>query len=134
MLTTPNRFHLFRSVRSRSRFESGVGGHGVADAQREGRRLGFVLPGVAQSHDYWVKYDRRQLCTQVWSLSSFKVNRQLLTNDMNQVWSVSLLMTSLTDLANEGLSELTQRPSLTWAVSSSSAETTEGPGFFLVKF
>ena len=43
---------------------------------------------------------------QVWSLSSFKVSRQLLTNDSNQVSSVSLLMTSSTALANEGLFEL----------------------------
>ena len=49
---------------------------------------------------------------QVWSLSGFKVSRQILTNDLNQVLSVCLLMTSLTALANEGLSELTWRPSL----------------------
>ena len=71
---------------------------------------------------------------QVWSLSSFKVSRQLLTNDLNQVSSVSLLMTSSTALANEGLFELTRRPSLTRAVSSSFAETTEEPGCSQVKF
>ena len=71
---------------------------------------------------------------QVWSLSSFKVSCQLLTNDLNQVSSVSLLMTSSTALANEGLFELTRRPSLTRAVSSSFAETTEEPGCSQVKF
>ena len=48
---------------------------------------------------------------QVWSLSSVKVGRQLLTNDLNQVSSVSLLMTAWTALANEGLFELTRHPS-----------------------
>ena len=37
---------------------------------------------------------------QVWSLSRFEVSRQLLTNDLNQVSSVSLLMTASTALAN----------------------------------
>ena len=54
---------------------------------------------------------------QVWSLSSQKVSCQLLTDDLNQVSCISLLMTSSTALANEGLFELTLRPSLTWAVS-----------------
>ena len=40
---------------------------------------------------------------QVWSLSSFKASRQLLTNDLNQVSSFSLLMTASTALTNEGL-------------------------------
>ena len=71
---------------------------------------------------------------QVWSLSSFKVSCQLLKNDLNRVSSVSLLMTSSTALANEGLFELTRRPSLTRAVSSSFAETTEEPGCSQVKF
>ena len=59
-------------------------------------------------------------------LASFKEN-------LNQVSSVSLLMTSSTALANEGLFELTRRPSLTWAVSLSFAETTEEPGCSQVK-
>merc|ERR1711951_191978 len=54
-------------------------------------------------------------------LASFK-------EDLNQVSSVSLLMTSSPALANVGLFELTRRPSLTRAVSSSFAETTEEPG------
>merc|ERR1711923_572986 len=70
---------------------------------------------------------------QVWSLSSFKVSRQLLANDLHQVSSVSLLMTSLLALANEGLFELTRRPSLTRAVLLSFAETTEEPGCSQVK-
>ena len=41
-----------------------------------------------------------QQVTQVWSLSSFEVSSQLLKNDLNQISSVSLLMTSLTALAN----------------------------------
>ena len=57
---------------------------------------------------------------------SFKEN-------LNQVSSVSLLMTSSPALANEGLFELTRRPSLTRAVSLSFAETTEEPGFSQVK-
>ena len=60
-------------------------------------------------------------------LASFKEN-------LSQVSSVSLLMTSSTALANEGLFELTRRPSLTRAVSSSFAETTEEPGCSQVKF
>ena len=43
---------------------------------------------------------------QVWSLSTFNVSRQVLKVDLNQLWSVSLLMTSLTALTNEGLFEL----------------------------
>ena len=42
---------------------------------------------------------------QAWSLSSFKVSRLLLTNDLNQVSPVSLLMTAI-----KGLFELTLRP------------------------
>ena len=61
---------------------------------------------------------------QVWSLSSLKVSRQVSANNLNQVSSVSLLMTSSTALANKGLFELTRRPLLTWAVLSF-AETTE---------
>ena len=66
---------------------------------------------------------------QVGSLSSFKVSRQLLTNDLNQVSSVSLLMTASTALANEGLFELTEHPLLRRAISSSFTETAEdSPG------
>ena len=54
-------------------------------------------------------------------LACFKEN-------LNQVSSVSLLMTSSTALANEGLFELTRRPSLTRAVSLSLAETAKEPG------
>ena len=63
--------------------------------------------------------------TLVGSLSSFKVSCQVLMNDLNQVLSVSLLMTSSMALANEGLFELTLRPSLTWSVLSLLVETTE---------
>ena len=45
---------------------------------------------------------------QVWSLSSFKVSRQVLMTDLNQVSSVSLLITASVALANEGLFELTR--------------------------
>ena len=41
--------------------------------------------------------------TQVWSLTSVEMSCQLLTNDLNQVSSVSLLMTSWMALADEGL-------------------------------
>ena len=54
--------------------------------------------------------------------------------ELNQVLSVSLLMSALTALTNEGLFELTRRPLLTWAVLSSFAETTEEPGCSQVKF
>ena len=70
---------------------------------------------------------------QVWSLSSLEVRRQLSTNDLNQVSFVSLLMTSLTVFTNEGLFELTRRPSLTQAVSLSFAETTKVSGGSHVK-
>ena len=66
--------------------------------------------------------------SQVWSLSSFEVSRQLLINDLNQVSSVSLFMTALMALTNEGLFELARRPSLTQAVSLSLTETTKEPG------
>ena len=69
---------------------------------------------------------------QVWSLSSFKVSRQLLTNYLNQVSSVSWLRTSSMALANEGLLELTQRPSLAWAVLLSFAKTTKGVSFCFI--
>ena len=39
-----------------------------------------------------------------------EVSRQLLMNDLNQVSSVSLLMTTSTAPANEGHFELTRRP------------------------
>ena len=70
---------------------------------------------------------------QVWSLSGLKVSWQVLRENLNQVSSVSLLMTASTALANEGLFELTRRPSLTRAVSLSFAETTEEPGYSQVK-
>ena len=59
-------------------------------------------------------------------LASFKEN-------LNQVSSVSLLMTSSTALANEGLFELTRPPLLTLAVSLSLVKTTEEPGCSQVK-
>ena len=62
---------------------------------------------------------------QVWSLSNFKVSRQLLVNGLNLVSSVSLLKTASTALANEGLFKLTQHPSLTQAVLLSFFETIE---------
>ena len=49
---------------------------------------------------------------QVWSLSSFEVIHQPLTNDLNQVLSVFLLVISSTALANNGLHELTHVSSL----------------------
>ena len=52
---------------------------------------------------------------------------------LNQVSPVSLLMTALTALVNEGLFELTRRPSLTRAASLSFAEPTEEPGCSQVK-
>ena len=65
---------------------------------------------------------------QVWSLSSIEVSCELLTNDLNEVSSVSLFMTSLTPLAKKWLFELTQQPSLTWAVSLTFSKPTEEPG------
>ena len=70
--------------------------------------------------------------TQVGSLSSSKVSRQLLMNDLNQVSSISLLMTASTALANKGLFELTRRPSLA-RVSLSFEEINEEPGCCQVK-
>ena len=49
---------------------------------------------------------------QVWSLSSFDASRQLLTNDLDQVSSVSLHMTSSTAIPNKGLFMLTRRGAL----------------------
>ena len=46
---------------------------------------------------------------QVWSLPSSEVSCQLLTNDLNQVSSVSTLLTSSTSLVNKELFELTLR-------------------------
>ena len=53
--------------------------------------------------------------------------------NLNQVASISLLITSSTALANKGLFELTRRPSLTPAVSLSFTETTEEPSSSQVK-
>ena len=53
--------------------------------------------------------------------------------NLNQVLSDSLPMTSLTALANEWLFELTRRPLLTQAVWLSLAETAEEPGCRQVK-
>ena len=47
--------------------------------------------------------DQPDVRYQVWSLSSFEVSRQLMTSDLNQVSSFSLLMTASMALANEGL-------------------------------
>ena len=70
---------------------------------------------------------------QVWSLLGLKVSWQVLRENLNQVSSVSLLMTSTPALANEGLFELTQRHSLTQAVSLSFMEITKEPGCSQVK-
>ena len=52
---------------------------------------------------------------------------------LNQISSVSLLMIASTTLANEGLLELTRRPSLTPTVSLSFAEATKESGCSQVK-
>ena len=49
---------------------------------------------------------------QIWSLSSLKMRCQLLMNDLNQISSVSLLMTSF---AKEGLTEPNLRPLFTFS-------------------
>ena len=92
-----------------------------------------VLVGVHGQHGVHQRLGRLGLGTaagQVWSLSSFEVSCQLFTNDLNQVSSVSVLMTSSTALGNEGLFELSRRPSLTRVVSSS---TNKEPGRGQVK-
>ena len=61
-----------------------------------------------------------------------KVSRQVLTNDLDQVSSVSLLMTSSTVLANKGLFELPQYP-LAQTVLLSFAVTTYDPGLSQMK-
>ena len=66
---------------------------------------------------------------QVWSLSSFEPT----LNDLNQVSSVTLLMTSSKALANEGLFELTRPTLWTRAVSLCFPKTTEEPGCSQVK-
>ena len=88
--------------------------------------LGQVKDGLGQVRDTVRSYTSNLGLSpsQVWSLSSFEISCQLLTNDLNQVSSVSLLMTASMALANEGLFELTRRPSLTRAVLLSFAETT----------
>ena len=73
------------------------------------------------------------LCSQVWSLSLFKVSCQLVKNDLYQFSSVSLLMTASMALADEGLFDLIGHPSLTRAVSLSFAENTKEPGCSQVK-
>ena len=94
-----------------------------------------LVEGGEESADERLGERRRHkaLDGQVWSLSSFEVSRQLLTNGLNQVSSVSLLMTSSTALANKGLFELTLCPSLTLAFSLSFGETTKEPGCSQVK-
>ena len=56
---------------------------------------------------HWVGIWSQFCSDQVWSPSSFEFSCQLLRNDLNQVSSVTWLMTSSTALANEGLFELT---------------------------
>ena len=94
--------------------------------RRDGRHLEAFLRSLYQSFKCCVSaltsYTHHlPFCTspdaQVWSLSRFKVSCQLITFDLNRISSVSLLMTASTALANEGLFELTLRPSLTLAVS-----------------
>ena len=81
-----------------------------------------------------LKVQPNSLFYQVWSLSSFEVSRQVSRNDLNQISSVSLLMISLTALANEGLFDLTRHPWLIRAMSLSFAETIEEPGYSQVKW
>ena len=83
---------------------------------------------IETEHFYWHSTQH----TQEWSLSSFKVSRQLFANDLDQVSFVSLLMTSSTAHAKEGHFEFTRRNLLTGAVSSF-VETIEEPGCCLVK-
>ena len=80
--------------------------------------LKFPVYGVEKSHSFQDKapYSEKSLQLQVWSLSSFDLGRQLLRNDLNQVSSLSLFMTSSTALANKGLFELNRCPSLAGAV------------------
>ena len=66
------------------------------------------------------------LVEQAGSLTSFKVSRQILKNDLNHVSSVSLLMTFSTALAIAN--KLTRQPFLTQAVSLSLSETIKEPG------
>ena len=54
-----------------------------------------------------IQFEQRLGEKQVWSLSSFEVSHQPLTNDLNQVSSISMLITSSMALANEGLFGLT---------------------------
>ena len=76
------------------------------------------------------------LCTPLMALKSsagmvtirFQSESPSFKENSNQVSSVSLVMTSLTALTNEGFFELIQRPLLSRAVSSSLAETTAEPG------
>ena len=113
-----------------------VGGVDVDDVMTGGAEMpdSPVELSSDEATDMELRCDVRDwLAWQVWSLSSFKVSCQLLKNDLNRVSSVSLLMTVSTALANKGLFELTRRPSLTRAVSSSFAETTEEPGCRQVK-
>ena len=66
-------------------------------------------PEVASTNlvTYLVSSGRALTEPQVWSLSSFKVSRQLLINDLNQVLYFSLLTTAWTALAKEDFFELT---------------------------
>ena len=66
---------------------------------------------VNTKHPHFADFHEREVRGhQVWSLSRFKVSCRLITNDLDQVSPVSLLMTALTALANEGLFEQTRRP------------------------
>ena len=49
---------------------------------------------LSQQNDVQMLLSQQLRNNQVWSLSSFKVRRELLTNDLKQVSSISLLMTS----------------------------------------
>ena len=77
-------------------------------------------------------------CSRIRSLSgivTFKFQSKSPTNnDLNQVSSISLLITSSKAHVSERLFELTQHPMLTLAVLLSFTETTEEPGCSQVNF
>ena len=81
------------------------GGQLIGDSGQNGYYIHSRAKRADESHEEYRNKTLNMVIktgSQVWSLSSSEVCCRLLTNDLNQVLSVSSLMTSLSALAKEG--------------------------------
>ena len=129
MIFLQKRRRLYHVYRTASRTSRGMPGFRMRLAQVSRNLTKLLDIKSLKLLDNYAQFNPSPLSMkQVWSLSSFEGSRQLLTNDFNQVSSVSLHIHSSTAVAKKGLFEMTRRPSLTRAVLLPLAETTEEPG------